>query len=136
MVRGAHTAPDILATGIAVGRRLGKVPVVVGVCHGFVGNRMLRVRLAEAERLLLEGALPQDVDAALVAFGFPMGPFAIGDLAGLDIGWRMRKAQGLKAEIADQLCAARQVRAEDRQRLLSLRAKARARRARIRTSND
>ena len=79
---------------------------MVGVCHGFVGNRMLRVRLTEAERLLVEGALPQDVDAALVAFGFPMGPFAIGDLAGLDIGWRMRKAQGLKAEIADQLCAA------------------------------
>jgi 3-hydroxyacyl-CoA dehydrogenase len=104
VVRGSRTAPDILATAIAVGRRIGKVPVVVGVCHGFVGNRMLRVRTIEAERLLLEGALPQDVDGALVKFGFPMGPFAMGDLAGLDISWRMRKAQGATAEIADQLC--------------------------------
>jgi 3-hydroxyacyl-CoA dehydrogenase len=104
VVRGAQTAPATLAAGIAVGRRIGKTPVVVGVCHGFVGNRMLRVRTAEAERLLLEGALPQDVDAALVKFGFPMGPFAMADLAGLDISWRMRKAQGLRAEIADSLC--------------------------------
>jgi 3-hydroxyacyl-CoA dehydrogenase len=65
---------------------------------------MLRVRSVEAERLLLEGALPQDVDGALTEFGFPMGPFAMGDLAGLDISWRMRKAQGARAEIADQLC--------------------------------
>jgi 3-hydroxyacyl-CoA dehydrogenase len=104
VVRGAKTAPDILATAMSVGRKIGKVPVVVGVCHGFVGNRMLRVRSVEAERLLLEGALPQDVDGALTEFGFPMGPFAMGDLAGLDISWRMRKAQGARAEIADQLC--------------------------------
>ena len=65
-----------------------KVPVVVGVCHGFVGNRMLCARGIEAERLLLEGALPQDVDGALTEFGFPMGPFAMSDLAGLDVGWR------------------------------------------------
>ena len=76
IVRGAQTAPEMLATAIAVGRKIGKVPVVVGVCHGFVGNRMLRVRSIEAERLLLEGALPQDVDGALTEFGFPMGPFA------------------------------------------------------------
>jgi 3-hydroxyacyl-CoA dehydrogenase len=106
VVRGEQTAPDILATAVALGRRIGKVPVVVGVCHGFVGNRMLRVRSTEAERLLLEGALPQDVDGALVKFGFPMGPFAMGDLAGLDISWRMRKAQGARAEVADQLCEA------------------------------
>jgi len=104
VVRGDATSPETLATAIAVGRKLGKVPAVVGVCHGFVGNRMLRLRGVEAERLLLEGALPQDVDGALTEFGFPMGPFAMGDLAGLDVGWRMRKAQGLSAPIADQLC--------------------------------
>jgi 3-hydroxyacyl-CoA dehydrogenase len=104
IVRGAKTAPEVLATAIATARRIGKVPVVVGVCNGFVGNRMLRARSIEAERLLLEGALPQDVDGALVKFGFPMGPFAMSDLAGIDIGWRMRKAQGLRAEIADALC--------------------------------
>jgi len=106
IVRGEKSAPETLATAMAVARRIGKVPVVVGVCHGFVGNRMLRARSIEAERLLLEGALPQDVDGALVEFGFPMGPFAMGDLAGLDVSWRMRKAQGTRAEIADQLCAA------------------------------
>jgi len=104
VVRGAETSQGALATAMSVGRKIGKVPVVVGVCHGFVGNRMLRVRSVEAERLLLEGALPQDVDGALTEFGFPMGPFAMGDLAGLDISWRMRKAQGARAEIADQLC--------------------------------
>jgi 3-hydroxyacyl-CoA dehydrogenase len=106
IVRGERTAPDVLATAIAVGRRVGKVPVVVGVCHGFVGNRMLRARAIEAERMLLEGALPQQVDGAIVEFGFPMGPFAMGDLAGLDVSWRMRKAQGTRAEIADALCEA------------------------------
>jgi 3-hydroxyacyl-CoA dehydrogenase len=104
VVRGAATSPATLATAIAAGRKIGKVPVTVGVCHGFVGNRMHRVRSVEAERLLLEGALPQDVDAAMTEFGFPMGPFAAADLAGLDIGWRMRKAQGLSAPVADLLC--------------------------------
>jgi 3-hydroxyacyl-CoA dehydrogenase len=104
IVRGAKTAPDVLATATAVARRIGKVPVVVGVCHGFVGNRMLRARSIEAERLLLEGALPHEVDGALTEFGFPMGPFAMSDLAGLDVSWRMRKAQGVRAEIADALC--------------------------------
>jgi 3-hydroxyacyl-CoA dehydrogenase len=89
---------------MSLGRKIGKVPVVVGVGHGFVGNRMLSPRQKQAERLLLEGASPQDVDAALVAFGFPMGPFAMGDLAGLDIGWRNRKSLGQRAEIADTLC--------------------------------
>ena len=104
VVRGAATSAETLATAIAVGRKLGKIPAVVGVCHGFVGNRMLRIRTIEAERLLLEGARPQDVDAALTGFGFPMGPFAMADLAGLDVSWRMRKAQGLSAPIADALC--------------------------------
>ena len=106
IVRGAETAPDVLATAIAVGRKIGKVPAVVGVTHGFVGNRMLHSRGIEAERMLLEGALPQDVDGALTEFGFPMGPFAMGDLAGLDVGWRVRKASGAKAEIADALVEA------------------------------
>ena len=105
VVRGAATDPSVLATAVALGRKIGKAPVVVGVCHGFVGNRMLRLRSVEAERLLLEGALPQDIDAAMTEFGFPMGPLAAGDLAGLDISWRMRRAQGLRAEIADALCA-------------------------------
>jgi 3-hydroxyacyl-CoA dehydrogenase len=104
VVRGTETDAQTLATAVTLGRKLGKAPVVVGVCHGFVGNRMLRLRSVEAERLLLEGALPQDIDAAMTSFGFPMGPLAAGDLAGLDISWRMRKAQGLRAEIADRLC--------------------------------
>jgi 3-hydroxyacyl-CoA dehydrogenase len=94
----------VLATAVAVARRIGKTPVVVGVCPGFVGNRMLRARAAECERLLIEGALPQDVDAAIIEFGFPMGPYAMYDLAGLDIAWQNRKAQGTPAEISDQLC--------------------------------
>jgi 3-hydroxyacyl-CoA dehydrogenase len=106
IVRGKATAPDVLATAMAVGRRIGKVPVVVGVCHGFVGNRMLTPRGVQAERLLLEGALPQDVDAASVEFGFPMGPLAMSDLAGIDVGWRIRKALGSRAEIADALAEA------------------------------
>jgi 3-hydroxyacyl-CoA dehydrogenase len=104
IVRGKDTAPDVLATAIAVGRKISKVPAVVGVCYGFVGNRMLSARSFELERLLLEGALPHEVDAALVEFGFPMGPFAMGDLAGLDVGWRARKGRGAKAEIADAIC--------------------------------
>jgi 3-hydroxyacyl-CoA dehydrogenase len=106
IVRGDKTAPDVLATALAVGRKMGKVPVVVGVCDGFVGNRMLRARSIEGERMLLEGALPQEIDAAVVEFGFPMGPFAMGDLAGLDIGWRKRKAEGRRSEIVDPLCEA------------------------------
>jgi len=106
IVRGAETAPDALATAVALGRRLGKVPVTVGVCYGFVGNRMLARRSAEAERLLLEGALPQEVDAAVTGFGFPMGPFAMADMAGLDVGWRIRKGRGERNEIEDTLCEA------------------------------
>src|SRR6266702_2506912 len=106
IVRGKATSYEALATAIALGRKLGKVPVVVGNCDGFVGNRMLARRSTESERLLLEGALPQEVDAAVVEFGFPMGPFAMGDLAGLDGGWRIRRARGVRAEISDPLCEA------------------------------
>ncbi|MFZ3237677.1 MAG: 3-hydroxyacyl-CoA dehydrogenase NAD-binding domain-containing protein [Stellaceae bacterium] len=106
IVRGAHSAPDAVATALALARRLGKVPAVVGVCYGFVGNRMLARRSAEAERLLLEGASPHEVEAALVEFGLPMGPFAMMDLAGLDVGWLIRKSRGEHAAIEDALCEA------------------------------
>ena len=103
-VRGAKSSKTAIATAMAVGRRIGKVPVLVGVCYGFVGNRMLHQRSKEAERLILEGALPQQVDRVLYDFGFPMGPFAMGDLAGLDVGWRIRKGRGERALVADRLC--------------------------------
>jgi 3-hydroxyacyl-CoA dehydrogenase len=106
VVRGAKTAPDALATAVQLAPKLGKLPVVVGVCYGFVGNRMLSARTAQAERVLIDGALPQDVDAAIQKFGFRMGPFAMADLAGLDIGWRIRRATGKTAAIADALCEA------------------------------
>jgi 3-hydroxyacyl-CoA dehydrogenase len=104
IVRGAATSPDKLATAVTLGRRLGKVPVTVGVCYGFVGNRMLARRSVETERLLLEGALPQEVDAAVTGFEFPMGPCAMMDLAGLDVGWRIRQGRGEHALIEDALC--------------------------------
>ncbi|MFK0689217.1 3-hydroxyacyl-CoA dehydrogenase NAD-binding domain-containing protein [Mesorhizobium sp. IMUNJ 23033] len=104
IVRAERTAPDVLATVVELARRIGKVPVVVGVCHGFVGNRMLAARGAESEALLLEGATPSQIDRVFTDFGWPMGPFQMGDLAGLDIGWRNRKARGLTAVIADALC--------------------------------
>ncbi len=104
IVRAAKTAPEVLKAAIDLAPKLGKVPVTVGVCHGFVGNRMLARRSQQAERLLVEGALPYEIDAAMVDFGFRMGPFAVGDLAGLDIGWRIRKATCASAPVADALC--------------------------------
>src|SRR5437879_3227052 len=104
VVRGAKTSKPVIATAMSVGRRIGKVPVLVGVCYGFVGNRVLHQRGKQAERLILEGALPQQVDKVLYDFGFPMGPFAMGDLAGLDVGWRIRKGRGAKAPVADRIC--------------------------------
>ena len=106
IVRGAKTAPDALMTAVAIAKKIAKVPVVVGVCDGFVGNRMLAARSKQSEKFLFEGALPQQVDAVVTKFGLPMGPFAMGDLAGLDIGWRSRKDRGIKSEIADALCEA------------------------------
>ena len=87
-VRGDKSSDTIVATTMAIGKRIGKVCVMVGVCPGFVGNRMLFMRGAEAERMILEGATPAQVDRVLYDFGFPMGPFAMSDLAGLDIGWK------------------------------------------------
>ncbi|MBB4369845.1 3-hydroxyacyl-CoA dehydrogenase [Bradyrhizobium sp. cir1] len=106
IVRADKTAPDALATAVSIARKIAKVPAVVGVCDGFVGNRMLAQRGKQSEKLLFEGALPQQVDAVVTKFGMPMGPFAMGDLAGLDIGWRSRKDRGIKSEIADALCEA------------------------------
>jgi 3-hydroxyacyl-CoA dehydrogenase len=105
IVRGSRTALEALATLGSVTRRMGKVPVFVGTCHGFVGNRMLGSRNAQIPDLLLEGARPQQIDAAFRAFGWPMGPLLMWDLAGLDIAWRNRKFLGTVEPIGDGLCA-------------------------------
>jgi 3-hydroxyacyl-CoA dehydrogenase len=89
-VRGADTSAETIAATVALGERLGKVPVVVGNCDGFVGNRMLLGYKREAEFAVLAGASPERVDGALEAFGFAMGPFAVSDLAGIDVGWRAK----------------------------------------------
>lgn len=92
VVRAADTSHEALATAIAVGKKLRKVPVVVGVCDGFVGNRMFHAYQLEASLLLEEGALPEQVDRVMTDFGFAMGPFAVTDLAGLDVGYLIRRA--------------------------------------------
>jgi 3-hydroxyacyl-CoA dehydrogenase len=102
VVRGKHTASDVIATAMALGKRIGKVSVLVGVCPGFVGNRILVARTNQANKLILEGALPWDVDRVLYDFGFPMGPFAMQDLAGLDIGWDPKRSRG--DSLRDRLC--------------------------------
>ena len=103
VVRAAKTAPEVLATAMEIGRKLGKVPVVSGVCHGFIGNRVLMPRQVEAMKLLLEGATPQQVDKVHVEFGMPMGPFQMADLAGVDIGWHRDPSR--VENIRDALCA-------------------------------
>ncbi|MFT6634949.1 3-hydroxyacyl-CoA dehydrogenase NAD-binding domain-containing protein [Alcanivorax sp.] len=90
-VRGEKTSDEVIATVMDLSRRIGKVGVLVGVCHGFVGNRMLHRRQAEAVQLVNEGASPQQVDKVLFDLGFPMGPFAMSDLAGMDVGYRIRE---------------------------------------------
>ncbi len=104
VVRGEKTAPDVLATAMAVGKKIGKVAVVAGVCHGFIGNRMLSTRQQPAMQLLLEGATPAQIDKVHTDFGMPMGPFQMSDLAGLDIGWH-RDPNKIET-IRDALCAA------------------------------
>ena len=113
VVRTETTADDVVATGLSLAKRLRKIPVVCRVCDGFVGNRILSRYRLQAEYLLEEGALPHEVDAALEAFGFPMGPFAVSDLAGLDIAWARRKRLAATrdpreryVDIADRLCEA------------------------------
>src|SRR5437762_3403361 len=103
VVRGAKTAPDVLLTAMQLGKRIKKVPVVAGVCHGFIGNRMLMPRQVEATKLLLEGASPEQIDKVHVEFGMPMGPFQMADLAGVDIGWH-RDPNRIE-NIRDALCA-------------------------------
>ena len=106
VVRGGATSPETLVTAMAVGRALGKVAVVAGNCDGFIGNRMLAKRSQEVERLLQRGALPSEIDDAAKAFGFPMGPLAINDMSGLDVGWFIRKRRGTPFPIADAICEA------------------------------
>ncbi len=112
VVRGAKTAPDVLATAMALAKRIKKVAVVSGVCDGFIGNRMLARYGAAANGLINAGALPQQIDGALQKFGMAMGPFRMGDLAGLDIGWATRKRKAaeagieMKPVVADKLCEA------------------------------
>ena len=106
------TAPDVVATGFALGQRLRKVSVRAGVCDGFIGNRILNTYRACADHMVLDGASPYQIDKALTDFGFAMGPFAVSDLAGLDIGWagrKRRRAEGMDprardSSYADKLC--------------------------------
>lgn len=113
IVRGKATAPDVLASALQVAKRIGKVAAVVGVCDGFVGNRMVSPYTREAHFLLEEGASPEQVDQALERFGLAMGPLRMGDMAGLDISWAARKrlaptrpAHIRYCHIADRLCEA------------------------------
>ena len=91
VVDADKTAPDVLATAMNIASRTGKIPVVAGVCHGFIGNRILRAYYREAGLLLLEGASPSQIDKALKGFGMAMGPFAVADLSGIDIGYKARQ---------------------------------------------
>ncbi len=101
-VRGEKSSDTVVASTMAIGKQIKKVPVMVGVCRGFVGNRMLFMRGAESERMILEGATPAQVDRVLYDFGFPMGPFAMSDLAGLDIGWKEETSSS--STIREVLC--------------------------------
>jgi 3-hydroxyacyl-CoA dehydrogenase len=111
VIRTDIVAPDVLATGFAFAGRLGKIPVPAGVCDGFIGNRIMSAYRRQCEFMLEDGALPQEIDAAMTGFGFPMGLFAVQDLSGLDISWAMRKRQAATRDpntryvaIADRLC--------------------------------
>jgi 3-hydroxyacyl-CoA dehydrogenase len=113
IVRGANTGPATVGRAMGIAKQLGKIGVVAGNCEGFIGNRMLHGYLREAGFLLEEGATPQQVDRVIRAFGFAMGPFAMSDLAGLDVGWRIRKGKhaiappaGRYSRVADALCEA------------------------------
>ena len=103
VVRASHTSEAVISAAISVARSIEKIPVVVGVCHGFVGNRMSFARRAQANALVQEGVMPWDVDRVLEEFGMPMGPFAMMDLAGLDIGWSIGKSQGV-TDLKHRLC--------------------------------
>ena len=110
IVRGKNTADDVLATSLGIAKQIKKIGVVSGVCDGFIGNRMLNAYFRQMDFLLDEGALPQQIDKALEAFGFAMGPFRVADLAGNDIGWAIRKRlyaefpQRAFSKIPDRIC--------------------------------
>jgi 3-hydroxyacyl-CoA dehydrogenase len=104
VVRGARTAPDVLVTAMQLAKKIRKVAVVAGVCFGFIGNRMLMPRQVQANRLLLEGATPEQIDRVHVEFGMPMGPFQMADLAGVDIGWHRDPSR--VENVRDALCSA------------------------------
>ena len=112
IVRGAKTAKEVLATAMQLAKKIGKVAVISGVCDGFIGNRMIARYASAAHDLIVAGALPQQVDAALQEWGMAMGPFRMGDLAGLDIGWEVRKRRAAESpgkdlsNVADALCEA------------------------------
>ena len=103
VVRGAKTDPEVLVTAMQLAKKIKKVAVVAGVCHGFIGNRMLMPRQVEAMRMLIEGATPEQIDRVHVEFGMPMGPFQMSDLAGVDIGWHRDPTR--IENIRDALCA-------------------------------
>ena len=112
IVQTPSTSAEVLATGFAMGKRLKKISVLSGICDGFIGNRMLAAYRREADYLLADGAMPHEIDAAMRAFGMPMGPYELGDLTGLQIAWANRKRQAPTrpdseryVTIADQLCA-------------------------------
>jgi 3-hydroxyacyl-CoA dehydrogenase len=102
VVRAEKTSKPVIATAMQLARKIGKIAALVGVCPGFVGNRILYARQQQAQALLMEGAMPWDVDKVLYDFGMPMGPFAMADLAGLDIGWIKEKSSS--STIRDVLC--------------------------------
>jgi 3-hydroxyacyl-CoA dehydrogenase len=102
VVRADKTSDTVIATSMQIAKKIGKIAALVGVCPGFVGNRILAQRQREAQKLMFEGAMPWDIDRVLYDFGFPMGPFAMSDLAGLDIGWIKEKSKG--ETIRDVLC--------------------------------
>ncbi|MBS0408303.1 MAG: enoyl-CoA hydratase/isomerase family protein [Proteobacteria bacterium] len=102
IVRADHTSKEVINTSMKLAKKIGKIAVLVGVTPGFVGNRILGQRQREANKLVMEGAMPWDIDRVLYDFGFPMGPFAMSDLAGLDIGWVKEKSKG--ETIRDVLC--------------------------------
>ena len=102
VVRADKTSKSVIATSMQIAKKIGKIAALVGVCPGFVGNRILAQRQREAQKLIMEGAMPWDVDRVLYDFGLPMGPFAMSDLAGLDIGWNKEKSKG--ETLRDRLC--------------------------------
>lgn len=112
VVRGAKTAPEVLATSMQIAKRIGKIAVVSGVCDGFIGNRMIAKYGQQAQLLVQQGAYPEEVDRAVESFGMAMGPFRMSDLAGNDIGWAIRKRRyaedpsAPRSEVADRLCEA------------------------------